>query len=123
MKQYQIVKENKNILNDTVNCATNLSNDIENQSNDLVIMDEVMLMRLYDNLKSVDTSRIVKDFRNKFNYHQHMSMEEYTKIVTEEYKWLTFKDKITELKMFIEIEKSECTDIQECKDDALPLAC
>ena len=96
MKQYIIVNENhKDLDHNTINCAENLSNDIE--SNDVVIMDISMLIKLYDNLKSVDTSIIVRDFRSKL-HNQHMSMKEYTKIIIEEYEWLKFKDKMKELK-------------------------
>ena len=104
MKQYIIVNENhKDLDHNTINCAENLSNDIE--SNDVVIMDKSILMKLYDNLKSVDTSRIIRDFRSKL-HSQHMSMEEYTKIITDEYEWLSFKEKIKEFK----IAEQECTD-------------
>jgi hypothetical protein len=112
MKQYIIVENHPNNLDNMINSADNLSNNAE--LNNVVIMDKSILMKLYDSLKSVDTSRIVRDFRNKFNYHQHMSMEEYTKIITDEYEWLSFKEKIKEFK----IAEQECTDttVEEIKE-------
>ena len=107
MKQYKLVEENYSEINETINCADNLSNDIE--SNDLIIIDKTMLMRLYDNVKSADTRQIVRNFRSKF-HDSSMSIKEYTEIIYEEYEWLTFKDKISELKK-IDSETISCEDV------------